>query len=117
MCQYWEISNRMQCVSCLVLEHIQIFQEPLFSHRTDTHFPGKPYLVLEHIRFSRRSYPDTHFPGRYPRRTDISIIGLGGCFRKHIKLRDKNNCVYCTNFRLLIYISGFSRESLKKVSF
>ena len=25
----------------LVLEHIQIFQEPLFSHRkTDTHFPG-----------------------------------------------------------------------------
>ena len=27
----------------LVLEHIQIFQEPLFSHRTDTHFPGAPY--------------------------------------------------------------------------
>ena len=26
----------------LVLEHIQIFQEPLFSHRTDTHFPGSP---------------------------------------------------------------------------
>ena len=26
--------------SYLVLEHIQIFQEPLFSHRTDTHFPG-----------------------------------------------------------------------------
>ena len=24
----------------LFLEHIQIFQEPLFSHRTDTHFPG-----------------------------------------------------------------------------
>ena len=26
----------------LVLEHIQIFQEPLFSHRTDIHFPGSP---------------------------------------------------------------------------
>ena len=26
----------------LVLEHIRIFQEPLFSHRTDTHFPGSP---------------------------------------------------------------------------
>ena len=24
----------------LVLEHTRIFQEPLFSHRTDTHFPG-----------------------------------------------------------------------------
>ena len=28
--------------SYLVLKHIQIFQEPLFSHRTDTHFPGSP---------------------------------------------------------------------------
>ena len=26
----------------LVLEHIRIFQEPLFCHRTDTHFPGSP---------------------------------------------------------------------------
>ena len=26
----------------LVLEHIRIFQEPLFSNRTDTHFPGSP---------------------------------------------------------------------------
>ena len=50
-----------------VLEHIRIFQEPLFSHRTDINFPGasifssnrysfsrKPYLVLEHILFSKR---------------------------------------------------------------
>ena len=28
--------------SYLHLEHIRIFQEPLFSHRTDTHFPGNP---------------------------------------------------------------------------
>ena len=28
--------------SYLVLEHILIFQEPLFCHRTDTHFPGSP---------------------------------------------------------------------------
>ena len=46
----------------LILEDIQIFQQPLFSHRTDINFPGssisssnrylfprKPYLVLEHI--------------------------------------------------------------------
>ena len=26
----------------LVPEHIRIFQEPLFSHRTNTHFPGNP---------------------------------------------------------------------------
>ena len=26
----------------LHLEHIRIFQEPLFSHRTHTHFPGSP---------------------------------------------------------------------------
>ena len=26
----------------LILEHIRIFQEPLFCHRTDTHFPGSP---------------------------------------------------------------------------
>ena len=24
---------------------------------------------------------DTHFPGRYPRQTDILLIGLGGCFQ------------------------------------
>ena len=37
----------------LVLEHIRILKEPLFSHRTDTNFPGSP-IVLEHLRFSRR---------------------------------------------------------------
>ena len=26
----------------LVLEHIRIFQEPLFFYRTDTYFPGSP---------------------------------------------------------------------------
>ena len=41
----------------LVLEHIQIFQEPLFSNQTDVYsFSKKPYLVLEHLRFSRRIY-------------------------------------------------------------
>ena len=65
----------------LVLEHIQIFQEPLFSHRTDINFPGdsifssnkysfsrKPYLVLEHIIFQESPIPriDWYFPGRYP---------------------------------------------------
>ena len=81
----------------LVLEHIRIFQEPLFSHRTDTHFPGKLYLVLEHLRFSRRPYlvlEHIQFSRRLLclehigifqegtlSRTDISLIGLGGCFR------------------------------------
>ena len=81
----------------LVLEHILIFQEPLFSHRTDTHFSRKPYLVLEHLRFSRRPYLVLEhiqfsrsplclehigiFQEGTPSRTDISLIGLGGCFR------------------------------------
>ena len=67
-----------------VLEHTRIFQEPLFSHRTDTHFPGKPYLVLEHIQFSRSPLCLEHisiFQEGTPSRTDISLIGLGGCFR------------------------------------
>ena len=28
---------------------------------------------------------DKHFSGRYPRRTYISLIGLGGCFRIFVK--------------------------------
>ena len=75
-----------------VLEHIRIFQEPLFSHRTDINFPGasvsssnssnrysfskKPYLVLKHIRFSRRPLcleQIGNFQEGTPRRTDISL--------------------------------------------
>ena len=37
----------------LVLEHIRIFQEPLFSHRTDINF--------QELLFSHRT--DIHFPG------------------------------------------------------
>ena len=66
---YYLIDNRYQFsqTPLLVLEHIQIFQEPLFPHRTDINFPGtstfslnrysfsrKSYLVLGHILFSRR---------------------------------------------------------------
>ena len=76
----------------LVLEHIRIFQEPLFSHRTDigTHFreekkkARKPYLVLKHLRFYRRPLCLEHigiFQEGTPSRTDISLVGLGGCFR------------------------------------
>ena len=81
----------------LVLEHIQIFQEPVFSHRTLYSFSRKPYLVLEHLRFSRRPYlvlehiqfsrrplcPEhiDIFQEGTPSRTDILLIGLGGCFR------------------------------------
>ena len=38
------------------LEQISIFQEPLFSFRSRYSFSRKPYLVLEHIQFSRRPY-------------------------------------------------------------
>ena len=81
----------------LVLEHIPIFQEPLFFHRTDINFPGasisspnrysfprEAYLVLEHVLFSRRPLMPLEQIGIQegtPRRTDISLIGLGGCFR------------------------------------
>ena len=85
-------------------------RNPYFSPRTHTHFPGasifssnrysfsrKPYLVLEHLRFSRSPYlvlKHIQFSRRSlclehigifqegtPSRTDISLIGLGGCFR------------------------------------
>ena len=73
-------------------------EQTLLSHRTDTNFPRNPYLVLEHIRFSRRPYlilEHIQFSRRplclehigifqegTPSRTDISLIGLGGCFRR-----------------------------------
>ena len=68
----------------LVLEHIRIFQEPLFSPRTHKRFSRRPYLVLEHIQFSRSLLRLEHigiFQEGTPSRTDISLIGLGGCFR------------------------------------
>ena len=64
-------------------------KQTLLSHRTDTNFPRNPYLVLEHIQFSRRPLCLEHigiFQEGTPSRTDISLIGLGGCFRK---LQDK----------------------------
>ena len=56
----------------LVLEHLR--------------FSRRPYLVLKNIQFSRRLLCLEHIgifqEGIYPSRTDISLIGLGGCFRK-----------------------------------
>ena len=86
------------------------------SHRTDNNFPGasifssnrylfsrKPYLVLEHIIiiFKETPMPRTDRHSRKEgtaRRTDISLIGLGGCFSYfQIKL----NCFCCTySFKL-----------------
>ena len=34
---------------------INIFQKPLFFYQTDINFPGKLYLVLKHILFSKSS--------------------------------------------------------------
>ena len=53
-----------------LIEQILIFQEALSSPRIHTIFQETPM-----------SRTDTNFPGRYPRRTDIALIGLGGCFR------------------------------------
>ena len=87
-------------------------EQTLLSHRTDTNFPRNPYLVLEHIRIFQEplyfvieqilifqealSNPRTHtifqeslclehigiFQEGTPSRTDISLIGLDGCFRR-----------------------------------
>ena len=51
---------------------IRIFQEPLFSHRTDINFPEASIFLSN--RYSLIS------------RKDISLIGLGGCFRDGIKI-------------------------------
>ena len=72
----------------------------LYIPQTHTNFPGasifssnrysfsrKPYLVLEHIRFSRRHLclEQIHiFQEGTPRQIEISIIGLGVCFRMKI---------------------------------
>ena len=112
-------SNR----SYYLIEQILIFPETLFNPRTHTNFPGASifssnrylfsrmlYLVLEHIRFSRRPYlvfEHIQFSRRplcleligifqegTPSRTDISLIGLGGCFRT-INLLKSNVDLYC----------------------
>ena len=82
-----------------LIEQILILPENLIGPRTHTNFPGasifssnrysvsrKPYLVLEHLRFSRKPLYLEHisiFQEGTPSRTDISLIGLGGCFRKY----------------------------------
>ena len=88
---------------------INFSQKPLFSPRTHTNFPGasifssnrysfsrKLYLVLEHIQFSRRLLCLEHigiFQEGTPSRTDISLIGLGGCFRLFNQI-PKNDLFY-----------------------
>ena len=54
-----------------LIEQILIFQEALSSPLTHTIFQETPM-------------PRTHryFPRRYPCQTDISLIGLSGCFRR-----------------------------------
>ena len=118
-----------------LIEQILISQKPLFSPRTHTNFPGasifssnrysfsrKPYLVLEHLRFSRRLYLVLEhiqfsrsplclehigiFQEGTPSRTDISLIGLGGCFRqiRSAKLADHTP----TNFLLQSFCNKIS---------
>ena len=66
----------------MFFEQTRIFQEGLsLEHLL---FSSRLYLVLEHIQFSRRPLCLEHigiFQKGTPSRTDISLIGLGGCFR------------------------------------
>ena len=52
----------------LVLEHIRIFQEPLFCHRTHTIFQETLSSPRTHTIFQETPMPRTHrhFPGKYP---------------------------------------------------
>ena len=52
------------------------FQEGSFLRRTDLNFPGGSIC-------SSNRYESTFLEGT-PRRTDISLIGLGGCFRFYL---------------------------------
>ena len=50
-------------------EVLSVRRTDLISHRTDTNFPRHSYLVLEHIQIFQEPLchrTDTHFPGRYP---------------------------------------------------
>ena len=45
----------------------RVVEQTLLSHRIDTHFPRNPYLVLEHIRIFQEPLfyhrADINFPG------------------------------------------------------
>ena len=71
-------------------KHTNFPRASIFSSNRNS-FSMKPYLVLEHIRFSRRLlcleqiriFQEGTPPP--PRQTDISLILLGGCFRSSVK--------------------------------
>ena len=91
-------------------------EQTLLSHRTDINFPRNPYLFFEHLRFSRRPYLVLEhiqfsrsllclehigiFQEGTPSRTDILLIGLGGCFRTFLlyKSRTKQKPLICVGF-------------------
>ena len=51
-------------------------EQTLLSHRTDTNVPRNPYLVLEHIQIFHEPLfsHQTNYPGSAPSQTDISLI-------------------------------------------
>ena len=60
------------------------FVEPILAilqgARTDINFPSdhRTHTIFQEALCHRT---DRNFPGKCPRRTNISVIGLGGCFR------------------------------------
>ena len=103
----------------LVLEHIQIFPGASIFSSNRYSFSRKLYLVLEHIRLSRRSYLALEhirfsrrplcleqiliFQEGIPSRTDISLIGLGGCFR-NFKLQYYNSDNYSFVYTYITFL-------------
>ena len=85
----------------MFIEQIPIFQEHFFSYQTDNNFPGTLFVWSPNrYQFSRSTFLATeqipifqeaffeyneqigNFQKDTPLRTDISTLGLGGCFRQ-----------------------------------
>ena len=68
-----------------LIEHIRIFQEALSSPRTPTIFQETLSSSRTHTIFQEPPMPHIGiFQKGTLSRTDISLIGLGGCFRKYL---------------------------------
>ena len=66
-----------------------------FGYRTDNDFPGALFFATEQIRIFQEAFFEYHeqignFQEGTPLRTDISAIGLGGCFRSEFVIKQLN---------------------------
>ena len=76
-------------------EQILIFQEHYFiGYRTHTDFPGVLFWLSNRYQFSKQPFLNFieqigNFQEGTPLLTDISEIGLGGCFRTLLNILDE----------------------------